>query len=72
MDEALDHWKKAVALDPRECNGLLALGALLRSRGRLAEARVYLELFVASAPPGPPARDVERVRRWLAGTTSPG
>jgi tetratricopeptide (TPR) repeat protein len=72
LDEALEHWKKAIALDPRECDGLLALGELLRSRGRPEEARVYLELFVASAPAGPPARDVARVRRWLAGTASPG
>ena len=71
-DEALEHWKKAIALDPRECDGLLALGELLWSRGRPEEARVYLELFVASAPAGPPARDVARVRRWLAGTASPG
>jgi tetratricopeptide (TPR) repeat protein len=72
LDEALDHWRKAVALDPRECDGLLALGELLWRRGRPEEARVYLELFVASAPAGPPTRDVERVRRWLAGTASPG
>jgi choline-sulfatase len=65
--EALAHWKNAVALDPAESGKLLALAQLLAQRGRAAEARPYLELFVASAPPGAYARDLERVRRWLAG-----
>jgi len=65
--EALAHWKSAVALDPAESGKLLALAQLLAQRGRAAEARPYLELFVASAPPAVYARDLERVRRWLAG-----
>jgi tetratricopeptide (TPR) repeat protein len=67
VGEALAHWKSAVALDPAESGKLLALAQLLGQRGRAAEARPYLELFVASAPPAPYARDLERVRRWLAG-----
>jgi arylsulfatase A-like enzyme/Flp pilus assembly protein TadD len=66
-EEALAHWKTAVALDPAESGKLLALAQLLGQRGRAAEARPYLELFVASAPPALYARDLARVRAWLAG-----
>jgi choline-sulfatase len=69
--EAREHWKQAVALDPRECEKLLALGARL-ARGRPAEARRYLELYLASAPPGSYAREKERVRQWLAGGAAGG
>jgi Flp pilus assembly protein TadD len=68
VDEALTHWRKALALDPRECEALRALGEFLLRRGRSAEARAYFELFVASAPDG--ARDAEQIRRWLAGSAS--
>jgi Flp pilus assembly protein TadD len=71
-DEALAHWRKALAFDPRERDALLALGALLRRRGRSAEARIYLELYVTTAPAGARAPDVERVREWLASSASPG
>ena len=66
-EEAIAHWKSAVALDPAESGKLLALAQLLAQRGRAAEARPYLELFVASAPPALYARDLARVRGWLAG-----
>jgi Tfp pilus assembly protein PilF len=64
--EALERFGKAIALDPRENEKLLALGLLLWQRGRRAEARPYLELFAASAPPARYAREVERVRALLA------
>jgi Tfp pilus assembly protein PilF len=66
-DEALEHWRKAIALDAGESGKLVALGRLLAQRGRAAEARPYLELFVASAPPARYAREIEQARRWLAG-----
>jgi len=69
---ALAHWKKALALDPRECETLLALGAVAWRRGGPAAARPYLELLVSSAPPASCAAGVERARRWLAGTAPPG
>ena len=65
--DAIEHWKRAIALDPAESRKLVALGQLLGQRGRAAEARPYLELFLASAPPEVHARDLERVRAWLAG-----
>jgi len=41
--EALAHWRKALALDPRERTALTALVAYLRRHGRAQEAQVYLE-----------------------------
>jgi len=64
--EALDRFKKAVAIDPREHEKVLALGLLFWQRGRADEARPYLDFFVASAPPGPYAREIERARSLLA------
>jgi Tfp pilus assembly protein PilF len=72
VNEALDHWRKALALDPREGEKLLTLGALLWRRGRPAAARPYLDLFVAAAPPALYAREVERVRGLLTGGAPPG
>ena len=42
-----------------------ALGLLLWQRGRAAEARPYLDLFVASAPPARYAPAIDRVRGLL-------
>lgn len=70
VEEALGHWRRAVALDPRECDKPLALGLLLAQRGRTAEARAYLDFFLATAPPARYAREIERVRRWLAGSAA--
>ena len=65
--EAIDHWKRAIGLDPQEVGKLLAFGEFLRRRGGDAKARPFLELFIASAPPN--ARDdVERVRKSLGQT----
>jgi arylsulfatase A-like enzyme/Flp pilus assembly protein TadD len=66
LGAALEHWKRAVALDPRECEKLLALGRLLDQRGRQAEARPYLELFLATAPARLHARELAQVRERLA------
>ncbi len=70
--EATEHWKKAMALDPQECDKPLVFGALLWRRGRRAEARRYLELFVASAPRALYAREIERAESWLSGSAFPG
>ncbi|HEY7413360.1 MAG TPA: sulfatase-like hydrolase/transferase [Vicinamibacteria bacterium] len=72
MEEAIARWKRAVELDPREFDTLYNLGLTLVRQGRGAEARSYLERFAQSAPPVLYARDVARVRAWLAGTGSLG
>jgi Tfp pilus assembly protein PilF len=64
-DEALERCRKAVALDPKEWPKVLALGSLLWQKGRYAEARSYLELFAAEAPPVY-AREIDRVKGWLS------
>jgi arylsulfatase A-like enzyme/Tfp pilus assembly protein PilF len=64
-DEAIGHWKQAIALDPRECRKLLAVTFGMAQAGRAAEARPYLELFVAVAPASSYAREIERVRSLL-------
>jgi arylsulfatase A-like enzyme/cytochrome c-type biogenesis protein CcmH/NrfG len=65
-EAALGHWKAAVAIDAREAGKLLPLAGLLLQRGRPAEARAYLELFVSAAPPSLFAADLEKARAWLA------
>jgi arylsulfatase A-like enzyme/Tfp pilus assembly protein PilF len=68
VDEAVDRWKRAIALDPREREKPLALGTLLWRRGRRGEARVYLQLFLDAAEPRADAAAIERVRGLLADT----
>ena len=65
-EQALDHWRRAVALDPRDFETLFNLGDLLIQLGRSAEARPYWQQYLATAPAALEARDRERVRKWLA------
>ena len=66
-DEAIARWRRAASLDARDYQTLFNLGAALRDRGRADEARAYLEAYLRSAPVALEARDMERVRGWLAG-----
>jgi tetratricopeptide (TPR) repeat protein len=63
---AIDAWKKAVELEPRNYDVLFNLGVLLREAGRTDEARPHLERFVREAPADRYARDIATVRGWLA------
>jgi tetratricopeptide (TPR) repeat protein len=69
--DAIGHWKRAAALDPRDYQTLFNLGSVLQRAGRTREARPYLEAYVRAAP-AREARDVARVRAWLAGASPPG
>jgi arylsulfatase A-like enzyme/Tfp pilus assembly protein PilF len=62
---ALEHWRRAVELDPRDFQTLFNLGDLLITLGRPAEARPYWERYLATAPVASEAADRARVRRWL-------
>jgi tetratricopeptide (TPR) repeat protein len=64
-DEALGHWRKAIALDPAESEKLFAFSAMLWRAGRRAEARPYLECFVAAAPQAAHPRELQQARDWL-------
>jgi arylsulfatase A-like enzyme/Tfp pilus assembly protein PilF len=62
---ALEHWRRAVELDPRDFQTLFNLGDLLITLGRPAEARPYWERYLATAPAASEAADRARVRQWL-------
>jgi tetratricopeptide (TPR) repeat protein len=66
VEPALDHLKKALALDARECQTLLALASLASRQGGTGAARPYLELFVESAARTPCAANEGRARQRLA------
>jgi arylsulfatase A-like enzyme/Flp pilus assembly protein TadD len=63
--EAIDHWKAATSLDPREHEKILRMGIALARAGRTAEARACLQYFVDAAPPSRYRRDIDRARVWL-------
>jgi arylsulfatase A-like enzyme/Tfp pilus assembly protein PilF len=64
-DEAIEHWKRAVEINPREWDTIFNLGKLLRQQGREAEARPYLERFVREAPPALYGPDIQGLRSLL-------
>jgi Flp pilus assembly protein TadD len=63
--DAIGHWKRAAALDPRDYQTLYNLGSVLRRAGRTDEARPYLEAYLRAAPRRE-APDVAKVRAWLS------
>src|SRR5206468_12464602 len=63
---ALEHWRRAVELDPRDFETLFNLGDLLIRLGRSVEARPYWQKYLEHAPAALEVKDRERVRRWLA------
>jgi tetratricopeptide (TPR) repeat protein len=63
---AIAYWQRAIDLDPRDHQTLYNLGDLLIQLGRPGDARPYWERYVRIAPPGLEARDIARVRQWLA------
>jgi arylsulfatase A-like enzyme/Flp pilus assembly protein TadD len=69
MPEAIERWKRAVALNPGDYQTLYNLGSELWQSGRREEARPYLEGYLREAPPALEARDIARVRKLLAGAT---
>jgi len=64
---AIDAWRRAVELEPRNYDLLFNLTVTLRDRGRAAEARPYAERFVREAPPQRYAHDIAMLRGWLGG-----
>jgi arylsulfatase A-like enzyme/Tfp pilus assembly protein PilF len=65
-DDAIDHWKRAVELNPREWDTLFNLGNLLRKQGRTTEARPYLQRFVREAPRAQYGPDIRRLEPSLS------
>ncbi len=62
---AIDAWRHAEALLPRDYDLLFNLAVLLHQQGRREEARPYIERFVRDAPPERYARDIATLRAWL-------
>jgi tetratricopeptide (TPR) repeat protein len=67
--DAIDSWKRAVALDGAQFNALYNLWYELASARRRDEAAVYGRQFVATAPPAFFGADIARIRKYLAGGT---
>jgi tetratricopeptide (TPR) repeat protein len=62
---AIEAWRRAEALMPRDYDLLFNLAVVLRQQRRVDEARPYVERFVREAPPSRYARDIAVFREWL-------
>src|SRR5438093_6501867 len=65
LSGAIDAWRRALELDPRNYDLLFNLAATLHDQHRIGEARPYIERFVREAPPDRYARDIAMLRGWL-------
>jgi arylsulfatase A-like enzyme/tetratricopeptide (TPR) repeat protein len=65
LDAAVTEWRTLLEAQPDNADVLYNLGTALLQLGRAAEAKPYLERFVAVAPPAY-AADVARVRQMIA------
>ena len=65
--DAIESWKRAVALDGTQFNALYNLWLELAAAGRRDEASAYGRQFVATAPPAFFQPDIARIKRYLAG-----
>jgi len=63
---AIAAWTKAVELNPTDFDALFNLATELINDGQGAAARPYVERFVSTAPPAFYAKDIARLRAWLA------
>jgi arylsulfatase A-like enzyme/Flp pilus assembly protein TadD len=63
---AIDAWRRAERLLPRDYDLLFNLGMLLADNGRAADALPYLQRFVAEAPHDRYAHDLPRVEAAIA------
>jgi arylsulfatase A-like enzyme/Tfp pilus assembly protein PilF len=66
-DEALPHWRAAVAIDASEFAPIFAVGVAQARAGRTAEARACLTFFADEAPSTRYGPQIVQARTWLAG-----
>ena len=66
--EAIDSWKRAVALDGREFDALYNLTILLLEARQMDDARAYAKQFVATAPPALYGPSIQQMQRFLSGS----
>jgi arylsulfatase A-like enzyme/cytochrome c-type biogenesis protein CcmH/NrfG len=65
LPQAIEHWGRAVKLDPREYRTVLGVGSALARAGRTVEARAYFDFLAASSPPPEYAAEIDRARLAL-------
>jgi tetratricopeptide (TPR) repeat protein len=65
--EAIESWKRAVAIDPSEFNALYNLWLELAAAGRRDEAVEYGRQFVETAPPAFFEKERRRIAQYLGG-----
>lgn len=63
---AIAAWTKAVELNPADFDALFNLATELINDGQAGVARPYVARFVSTAPPAFYAKDIARLRAWLA------
>jgi tetratricopeptide (TPR) repeat protein len=63
--EAIDSWKRAVALDSSEFNALYNLWLELATAGRRDEAMTYGRQFVSTAPPAFFGAERQQIQKYL-------
>jgi tetratricopeptide (TPR) repeat protein len=62
LAEAIDHLKRALALDPQLWDAMYNLSMALDQLGRRDEARPIIERFVREAPPQRYSADIRKLR----------
>ena len=62
---AIEAWRRAVELNPREFDALFNLATELINDRQNAEARPFVQQFVATAPASVYAKDIAKLRAWL-------
>jgi tetratricopeptide (TPR) repeat protein len=70
-EQAIAHWRAALALDPDAFDTLYNLGSLLWQRGEREAAREPLLRFVERAPRREYGPDIARAQRWLGSAAGP-
>jgi tetratricopeptide (TPR) repeat protein len=63
--EAVESWKRAIALDPHEFDALYNLTVTLIEAGQMDAARGYARQFVATAPPASYGEAIQQFRAFL-------
>ena len=64
-EAAIEHWRHAVDVDRTNYDALFNLGTELLNAGRPAEARIYLERFVRTAPRAFYYQEIAKIRKVL-------
>jgi choline-sulfatase len=62
---AINAWKRAVTLDPKQYDAMFNLGLVAGRAGQLDEARRALEQFVRTAPPARYGKDIATAKQAL-------